>query len=123
MTMASFSANSIDFNSLIEKTWLRSDSLSSLLFMQAQPNGDQHVVNIIFVGDSVGTYPLLGINATNRASYFAPSVNGTTFPDSVIPGMLVITNFDKEPACLSGNYSFEVDTLEISGEFQSLRPD
>ncbi len=91
--------------------------------MQELPNGDQHVVNVIFVGDTVGSYPLLGINATNRASYFAPGINGTTFPDTIIPGMLVITNFDNEPSCLAGYYSFNVDTLEVSGEFQSLRPD
>lgn len=122
-TTANFSVNGSDFNSLQDKTWLHSGDLNSLLFMQAEANGDQYVVNVIFVGDTIGTYRLLGINATNRASYFAPGINGTTFPDTVIPGTLVITNFDSEPACLSGHYSFAVDTLIVSGEFQSLRPD
>ena len=120
---ASFKVNSTDFSSLEVKTWLSNGAQQSLFFMQEFPNGNQHVVNVIFVGETIGSYPLLGINATNRASYFAPGINGTTFPDTIIPGILVITNFDNEPSCLAGHYSFKVDTLEISGEFQSLRPE
>ena len=87
------------------------------------PNGNQHVVIVIFKGDTAGNYPLLGINGTHRLSYFAPGVNATTFEAVVVPGILSITNFDEDPSCLSGNYTFEIDTLQISGEFESLRAD
>jgi hypothetical protein len=120
---ASFNVNSAEFSALQEKRWLRSGTQHSLQFMQQMPNGDQHVVIVIFNGDTVGNYPLLGINGTHRLSYFAPGINATTFEAVVVPGVLEITNFDEEPGCLSGRYTFEVDTLEISGEFQSLRTD
>ncbi len=120
---AQFNVNTTEFTALQEIAWLSTGAQNSLLFMQQQPNGDQHVVNVIFVGDTVGTYPLLGINAIHRASYFAPGINGTTFPDTVLPGTLVITNFEEEPTCLSGNFTFRIDTLEVSGEFEHLRVD
>ena len=120
---ASFQVNNQEFNSLEEKRWLRSGSQHSLQFMQMRPSGDQHVVIVIFNGDTTGNYPLLGINGTHRLSYFAPGVNATTFEGVVIPGVLEITNFDESPSCLSGNYTFEVGTLQISGKFENLRSD
>lgn len=122
-TTAHFWVNDMLFNSLQEKKWLKSGTQNSLQFMQQMPNGNQHVIILVFNGDTTGRYPLLGVNTTHRASYFAPGVNGTTFPDTVQPGVLIITNFDENKSCLSGTYSFAVDTLQISGEFQSLRVD
>ena len=121
--MASFRVNNQTFNSLEEKVWLRTGLQNSLLFMQEQPNGNQYVVNVIFNGDTVGNYPLQGINGTHRLSYFAPGINATTFETTVIGGLLEITSLDEEPSCLSGSYTFEIDTLQISGEFESLRLD
>ena len=120
---ANFQVNNQEFNSLEEKCWLRSSLQHSLQFMQMMPSGDQHVVIVIFNGDTTGNYPLLGINGTHRLSYFAPGVNATTFEGVVIPGVLEITNFDESPSCLSGNYTFEVGTLQISGKFENLRSD
>ncbi len=122
-TTAAFVVNDVPFNSLQEILWLKAGTQHSLQFMQQLPNGNQHTVIVVFNGDTAGTYPLLGVNSTNRASYFAPGVNGTTFEDTIQPGTLVITNFDHDPYCLSGTYAFEVDTLQIYGELQSLRPD
>tara|TARA_R110002072_G_scaffold302608_1_gene486733 strand:+ start:664 stop:1098 length:435 start_codon:yes stop_codon:yes gene_type:complete len=119
---ASFKVNGDEFSSLEEKIWLKNGTQHSLQFMQQMPNGDQHVIIVIFNGDTVGNYPLQGINGTHRLSYFAPGINATTFETTVVGGILAITNFDKEPSCLSGNYTFTLDTLEISGQFQSLRP-
>ena len=86
-------------------------------------NGNQHVVIVVFNGDTTGNYPLLGINGTHSLSYFALGVNAITFEVVIVPGVLEITNFDEDPSCLSGNFTFEVDTLQISGEFESLRTD
>lgn len=120
-TAAHFKVNGTEFSALHEKVWLRSDTQHSLQFMQQMPNGNQHVVVVIFNGDTTGCYPLEGINGTHRLSYFAPGVNATTFETTDVGGVLEVTNFDEEPGCLSGNYTFRVDTLQIAGEFESLR--
>src|SRR5690554_4070581 len=79
-TTACFQVNGTDFNALDQQIWLRDGMQHSLQFMQQMPNGNQHVVILIFKGDTAGNYPLLGINSIHRAAYFAPGVNGTTFP-------------------------------------------
>lgn len=120
---ASFSINDHLYEPLNTIAWLRNGTQHSLNFMFQTPEGDQHVMIVIFRGDTVGTYPLLGISSDNRASYFGPGINGTVFPDTVQPGALVITDFESEIGCISGHYNFMVDTLEVSGQFQNLRPE
>lgn len=120
-TSAQFRVNNHVFDALEVQEWLRNGTQNSLQFMQQLPNGNQHVVIIMFNGDTAGQYPLLGINAAHRASYFAPGINATIFPDTVLPGLLEITSFEHELSCLSGSYSFLVDSLQIHGEFQQLR--
>ncbi|MCF8465601.1 MAG: hypothetical protein K9G41_12215 [Flavobacteriales bacterium] len=120
---ASFSVNDRLYEPLNTIAWLRNGTQHSLNFMFQTPEGNQHVMVVIFSGDTVGAYPLLGISSNNRASYFGPGINGTVFPDTVQPGVLVITDFEPELSCLSGQYNFMVDTLEVSGQFQSLRPE
>ena len=121
-TTASFNLNGTESGVLEEAAWLRSGTLNSLNFNHQFENGNEYTVVVIFSGDSIGNYPLLDINAANRASIFGPGINGTVFNDTIEPGVLTITNFENEPGCLSGYYTFSADTTIVSGDFQSLRP-
>lgn len=120
---ASFTVNETEFVGLDEIRWFKSGPQNSLQFMKRTSNDNEHVIIVIFNGDTAGSYPLEGINGTHRLSYFAPGVNATTFEGSVVGGTLQITTFDGTPPCLSGNYTFGFDTIDISGQFKNLRPE
>jgi hypothetical protein len=118
---------SIDGNTLTvthTPVWDNSGIYNSLGFRHDLAGGGQHIVTVIFEGDTAGTYSLAGQLDPSRALYLGPSSNNQSFfSDPNQPGTLTITDIDTENGCLSGSYSFTANFLQITGEFQSLRPD
>lgn len=122
-TSASFSIDGTAYAVTINPVWDNDGIFNSLGFRHDVAGNTPHVVTIIFEGAETGTYSLAGQLDPHRALYFGPASNNQSFfSDPNQPGTLTITEIDTANGCLSGNYSFTANFLQISGEFESLRP-
>ena len=71
----------------------------------------------------MGNYPLGSVSSAHRATYMGPSSNNNIlFTGPGETGTLTITNIDLENGCMSGNYTYTANFVQITGEFESLRP-
>jgi len=123
-TTASFTVNGTEFIVSHTPVWTSTGIYQSLGFRHDLAGGGQELVTIIFEGDSVGTYPLAGVSSSHRGTYMGPSSNNNIlFTGPQQSGTLTITDIDLANGCLSGNYSYTANFVQIAGEFQSLRPD
>lgn len=122
-TTASFTVDGSIYAVTHTPVWDSSGIYNSIGFRHDLTGGGQHIVTVIFEGDSVGTYSLAGQLDPHRAMYLGPASNNQSFFSSPSqPGTLTITEIDTENGCLSGSYSFTANFLQITGEFESLRP-
>lgn len=122
-TTASFIVDGTAFAVTHTPVWTSSGIYQSLGFRHDLVSGEQHIVTVIFEGDSVGTYPLKGQLDPHRAMYMGPNSNNNalfTGPDET--GTITITDMDLTNGCLTGNYSFTANFVQVTGEFESLRP-
>ena len=122
-TTASFTVDGTVLAVTNTPVWDNSGIFNSLGFRHDLAGGVQHIVTIIFEGAETGTYSLAGQLDPNRSLYLGPASNNQSFfSDPNQPGTLTITDIDTTNGCLSGSYSFTANFLEVTGEFQSLRP-
>ena len=123
-TTASFTVDGTAFTVTHTPVWTSSGIYQSLGFRHDLTGGGQHIVTVIFEGDSVGTYPLKGTLDPHRAMYLGPASNNQSlFTGPGETGTLTVTDIDLENGCLSGSYTFTANFVQVTGEFQSLRPD
>lgn len=123
-TTASFAVDGTVLTVTHTPVWTSSGIYQSLGFRHDLTAGGQHIVTVIFEGDSIGTYPLEGSLDPNRAMYMGPnSNNNPLFTGPGQTGTVTITDMDLANGCLTGNYSFTANFVQVTGEFQSLRPD
>ncbi|MBI1289132.1 MAG: hypothetical protein GC178_16320 [Flavobacteriales bacterium] len=122
-TTASFVVDGTALTVTHTPVWTSSGIYQSLGFRHDLAGGGQHIVTIIFEGDSIGTYPLKGQLDPHRAMYMGPnSNNNALFTGPGETGTVTITDMDLSNGCLTGNYSFTANFVQVTGEFQSLRP-
>lgn len=123
-TTASFTVDGTAFTVTHTPVWDNSGIYNSIGFRHDLAGGGQHIVTIIFEGDSVGIYPLKGTLDPHRAMYLGPASNNQSFftgPGET--GTVTITDIDTENGCLSGSYTLTANVVQVTGEFQSLRPE
>ena len=122
-TAASFSVDGTTYTVTHTPVWNSSGIYNSLGFRHDLAGGAQHIVTVIFEGDTAGMYPLAGQLDPHTGMYMGPSSNNNPlFTGPGVTGILTVTDIDSENGCLSGNYTFSSNIGPISGEFQSLRP-
>jgi hypothetical protein len=122
-TTASFSVNGTAFTVTHTPVWTSSGIYQSLGFRHDITGGGQELITIIFEGDSIGTYPLASVSSAHRGTYMGPtSNNNILFTGPGETGTLTITDIDLANSCLSGTYAYTANWVQITGEFQSLRP-
>lgn len=123
-TTASFTVDGTAFTVTHTPVWDSGGIYNSLGFRHDLVGGGQHIVTIIFEGDTVGTYPLEGQLDPHRAMYLGPNSNNQAlFTGPSQTGTVTITDIDVTNGCLTGNYTFTANFVQVTGEFQSLRPD
>lgn len=123
-TTASFTVNGTAFTVTHTPVWTSSGIYQSLGFRHDITGGGQELVTIIFEGDTVGNYPLASVSSPHRATYMGPtSNNNILFTGPTESGTLTITDIDLANGCMSGNYTYTANWVQVTGEFQSLRPD
>lgn len=122
-TTASFTVNGTAFAVTHTPVWTSSGIYQSLGFRHDISGGGQELVTIIFEGDTIGNYPLGSVSSEHRATYMGPSSNNNIlFTGPGETGTLTITDIDLANGCLTGNYSYTANFVQITGEFESLRP-
>lgn len=122
-TTASFTVNGTAFTNTHTPVWLNDGIYQSLGFRHDISGGGQEIVTIIFEGDTIGMYPLGSVSSQHRASYLGPaSNNNILFTGPGETGTLSITDYDNENGCITGTYTFTANFVQITGEFESVRP-
>lgn len=121
-TTASFTVGNTAFAVTHTPVWTSSGIYQSVGFRHDLASGQQHIVSVLFEGDSVGNYSLRGTLDPHRAFYLGPAASSTLFTDPNDPGLLTVTSIDLSGGCLTGNYNFTAGGIQFTGEFQSLRP-
>lgn len=122
-TTASFTVDETVYTVTHTPVWDNSGIYNSIGFRHDLAGGGQHIVTVIFEGDTVGVYPLSGQLDPHNAMYMGPSSNNNPlFTGPGETGTLTVTDIDTENGCLTGSYTFGSNIGQISGEFQSLRP-
>jgi len=123
-TTASFTVNGTIFTVTHTPVWTSNGIYQSLGFRHDLTGGGQELVTIIFEGDSIGTYPLAGVSSPHKGTYMGPSSNNNIlFTGPGETGSITITDMDLTGGCLTGNYTYTANFIQITGEFESLRPD
>ncbi len=123
-TTSSFTIDGTAFTVTHTPVWTSNGIYQSLGFRHDLSSGEQHIITIIFEGDTIGEYPLEGQLDPSRAMYMGPNSNGNAlFTGPNATGTVTVTDLDLENGCLSGRYTFTANFVQVTGEFQRLRPD
>lgn len=123
-TTASFVVDGTAFTVTHTPVWTSDGIYQSLGFRHDLGGGGQHIVTIIFEGDSLGMYPLKGQLNPHRAMYMGPnSNNNPLFTGPSETGTVTISDMDLTNGCLTGSYTFTANFVQVTGEFESLRPE
>ncbi len=123
-TTASFTVYGTSFEVTQDPVWSSNGIYQSLGFRHDLTGGGQELVTIIFEGDTTGTYLLAGVSDPHKGTYMGPSSNNNIlFTGPGETGSITITDMDLTGGCLTGNYTFTANFVQITGEFQSLRPE
>lgn len=121
-SFAAFSVNGTALDVTHTPVWTSDGIYQSLGFRHDLPNGEQHIVTIIFEGDTTGNYPLKGTLDPHRGMYMGPASGGSPeFTGTGQTGTLTVSDIDLDKGCLIGSYQFTANTTEVSGEFEGIR--
>lgn len=120
---ASFTVNGTTYSEMTVLAWSNNGIYQTFRFRTENTNDELEAVAFVFEGDTVGNYPLGETSSPHYASYSGPVSNFNILSSGPgETGLLTISEFDTVTRCISGNYTYTANFVQVSGEFKNLKP-